>query len=450
MRTAFLTAALTLAGGTHLALGQWQPVGTPGFSQGATSYTVLAFDGSDAPSVVYSDWAALYKLTAMRYTGGSWQLMGTAGFSAGAVMDLAFGYSNAGVAHVAYRDMANGQKANVKYFNGTSWEQVGPVGLSAAAARNLSLAFGPDDTPYLAYTDVAQNDNLTVKKYEGGAWVTVGSEGFSPITAAAVYLAINSAGVPHVAYHGNSAGCRVERFVGGAWELVGTLAALYDVRVSDLRFDAAGVPHIAYRDVGDDFRAKVKRLEGGDWVAVGAAASSTEESLSSAPSLALAADGTLYVSYLDNDLVNRATVKKYSNGSWQPVGAAGFTAIMSNSLSLGLDQSGVPHVAFVDGENSTFKATVMRYADGNTGIAQQELAALALMPNPAQDVVAVQGAPAGALITVFDLAGQQLGAPQRVRGDQALVDIRGLVAGLYLVEVRLHGTHQRLRLVVTR
>lgn len=449
LRTTFLAAALTLVGGTHPAHGQWAPLGQPGFSQSGASYTAMAIDGSHAPCVVYADWANLYKATAMRHTGGSWQPMGAAGFSAGSVMDLTMAYTSTGVAHVGYRDMANAQKANVLRFNGSSWEQVGPVGLSAGGARNLSLTFGPDDTPYLAYTDVAQNNHLTVKKYEGGAWVTLGTEGGSAFPAAAVSLAINSAGVPYVAYDGNSAGCRVERYVGGAWELVGSLAALYDVRVSALRIDAADVPYIAYRDVGDDFHVKVKRMESGDWVPVGTAASVDPEDPETAPGLAVDAAGNVYVSYLDNQLVNRATVKKYSNGAWQTVGNAGFTAQMTNSLSLGLGQDGVPHVSFEDPGNS-YKTTVMRYADGSTGLAELDGTALALLPNPAQDVVAVQGAPAGALITVYDLTGQQVVAPQAVRSDRALVDTGGLVAGLYLVQVQVGAGRHGLRLAIER
>lgn len=448
-RKPLLATALALGCILPTAQGQWAPLGQPGFSQSGASYTAMAIDGSHAPCVVYSDWANLYKATAMRHTGGGWQPMGAAGFSAGSVMDLTMAYTSTGVAHVGYRDMANAQKANVMRFNGSSWEQLGPVGLSAGGARNLSLTFGPGDTPYLAYTDVAQNNHLTVKKYEGGAWVTLGTEGGSAFPAAAVSLAINSAGVPYVAYDGNSAGCRVERYAGGAWELVGTLAALYNVRVSALRFDAADVPYIAYRDVGDDFHVKVKRMENGDWVPVGTAASVDPEDPATTPGLAVDAAGNVYVSYLDNQLVNRATVKKYSNGAWQTVGSAGFTALMTNSLSLGLGQDGVPHVSFEDPSNG-YKTTVMRYADGSTGLAELDGAALALMPNPAQDRVAVQGAPAGALITVFDLTGQQVVAPQAVRSDRALVDTSGLVAGLYLVQVQVGALRHGLRLAIER
>lgn len=418
------------------------------FSAGQSYYNVLAIDGNNAPSVAFSDVANLSKATVMRYSGSTWQVLGNAGFSAGMVMDLAIAYNSAGVPHVAYRDFANGQKATVMKLNGSTWEPVGGAGLSSGGAQNLCLAFGPGDVPYLAYTDVAHGNNLTMMQYAGGAWTPVGPEGGSPITVSELAMAFNSTGVPYVAYHGNSAGCRVERFVDGAWELVGSLAALYDAQISALCIASDDVPYIAYNDAGDDFHVKVKKMEGGDWVLLGTSVSAGDED-PEAPSMAMAANGTLYAAYRDMDLVYRATVKKFEGGAWQAVGDPGFNATTSNYLSLAVDHDGVPHVGFSDGASGSFKATVMRYQEGINAIADGDLGSwsMHLVPNPAKDQVRLVGAPAGARVSVFDATGRQVLAPVPAFGPVTLAT-GGLPQGPYLVQVEAEGRRNSMRLML--
>lgn len=432
------------------AHAQWQPVGIPAFSTNMVDYPVLAIGTDDLPYVVFSDWAHTSKLTAMKYSGSSWQILGNAGFSAGGVMDPTLAINAAGTPYVAYRDMANSQKITVMKLSGNNWEVVGSTGPSSAGGAKPSLAFGPGDVPYVAFADNSFSNNVTVKKFEGGSWNPVGAEGYSPIYAAQIALVFNSTGVPYVAYHGNSAGCQVDRFVNGAWELVGSLANLYNARIADLCIASDDVPYIAYRDVGDNFHAKVKKMDNGDWVQVGTAVSSGDEDPGQV-SMAMDGSGSIYVAYTDMDLGVRATVKKYANGSWQTLGNAGFTAPMTNSLSLALDQSGTPHVGFKDAENNTFKATVMRYEDGTSGIDPEgsAMSSILMAPNPAQDRTELGGLPSGAVITLFDLLGNQVALPIRAN-NRATLPTSHLADGLYLVKVQSQGHSRSLRLVVRR
>ncbi len=440
------TLLLASSPGAH---AQWQPVGPPAFSAGMVDYPVLAIGPDNAPCVVFSDWANGLKLTAMKYNGSSWQILGNAGFSAGNALDPALAFNSAGAAYVAYRDMANGQRITVMQLNGTTWEMVGSAGVSAGSGAKPSIAFGPGDAPCVAYVDNVNSGNLTVKKYEGDAWNALGAEGYSPIYAADVTLAFNSTGVPYVAYHGNSAGCRVERFVNGAWELVGSLANLYNVRVAALCISGDDVPYIAYNDVGDDFHAKVKKLDNGDWTLVGAASSGDEDP--DRVCMALDGAGTIYVAYTDMDLGIRATVKKFANGSWQALGNTGFTEPTTNSLSLALDQWGTPYVGFKDPANGTYKATVMRYEDGTNGVDANGpvTAALHLIPNPAQDRVTITGLPASALISIWDITGKQVLPGAKASGSTTLYT-EALPEGMYVVKVLADGQSRSLRLVVAR
>lgn len=443
-----LTAALFIS--DPAAHAQWQPVGIPAFSAGMVDYPVMAIGTDNAPCMVFSDWTSASKLTAMKYNGSSWQILGNAGFSAGGVMDPTLAINAAGTPYVAYRDMANSLKITVMKLSGSSWEVVGSTGPSSAGGAKPSLAFGPGDVPYVAFADNSFSNNVTVKKFEGGSWIPVGAEGYSPIYAAQIALAFNSTGVPYVAYHGNSAGCRVERFVNGAWELVGSLANLYDARITDLCISPDDVPYIVYNDVGDDFHAKVKKMDGGDWTLVGTAVSSGDENPEEL-SMAMDGAGAIYVAYTDTDLGIRSTVKKFSTGSWQAVGNMGFTEPMSNSLSLALDQAGTPYVGFKDAANNAFKTTVMRYEDGTSGIASEgsAMSSILMAPNPAQDRTELWGLPSGAVITLFDLLGNQVALPIRAT-NRATLSTGHLADGLYLVKVQSQGHSRSLRLNIAR
>jgi hypothetical protein len=100
------------------------------------------------------------------------------------------------------------------------------------------------------------------------------------------------------------------------------------------------------------------------WEAVGPA---TGFSAGQANYISLALDGSdvPYVAYRDGANSDKATVMRYNTGSgaWETVGSAGFSAGEVEDTSLALDSSGVPYVAYGDGGNSD-KATVMRYTGG--------------------------------------------------------------------------------------
>ena len=87
-------------------------------------------------------------------------------------------------------------------------------------------------------------------------------------------------------------------------------------------------------------------------------------------SLALDASGTPYVAYEDGGNGYHASVMKFTgNGTtgWELVGSAGFSANIADYTSLALDASGTPYVAYQDYGNLN-KASVMKFTgNGDTG-----------------------------------------------------------------------------------
>jgi len=73
------------------------------------------------------------------------------------------------------------------------------------------------------------------------------------------------------------------------------------------------------------------------------------------------------VAYKDHANGGKASVMKYTGGSWVNVGVAGFSAGVAEHTILVIDNSGTPYVAFVDSANGA-KITVMRY-DGTGWVA---------------------------------------------------------------------------------
>ena len=336
--------------------GNWQYVGTPGFSVGEAGFTSLAFDNG-TPYVAYEDRANDRKATVMRFDGATWVPVGAPGFSAGWASDLSLAFDN-GTPYVAYVDWGYGERATVMKFDGATWVPIGAPGFSAGKVDYTSLAL-ENGTPYVAYQDYENNLKATVMKFDGATWVPVGAPGFSAGAAFYTSLAFDN-GTPFVAYLdlANDHKATVMKFDPdtATWAPVGAPGfSAGGAEHTFLAFDS-GTPFIAYVDWVNDSKVTVMKFNGTDWVPVGAPGFSA----GGAYYTSLAFDnGTPYVAYRDEANGNKATVMKFDGATWVPVGAPGFSAGRASDLSLALE-NGTPYVAYTDHGNGA-KATVMRY-----------------------------------------------------------------------------------------
>ncbi len=145
------------------------------------------------------------------------------------------------------------------------------------------------------------------------------------------------------------------------WVLVGSKGfSAGDARQMMLVVDH-GTPYLSYVDANNSDKATVMSYDGENWATVGTAGFSD----SSVGFTSLRVDnGVPYVAYQDaTGSLYRATVMKYEGGSWEPVGNKGFSAGSASNTSLYI-YDGVPYVAYKDGYYSG-AVTVMMY-DGDS------------------------------------------------------------------------------------
>jgi hypothetical protein len=253
----------------------------------------------------------------MKFDGTAWANVGTTGLSIAAASYISMATNGIGTPYVAYRDAGNGNKASAMKFDGTAWSPVGAAtGFSGAGAAYTSLAFNGSGTPYVAYQDASTTptNKATVMKFDGTNWVTVGGAGFSGAAAVYTSLAVNNSGTPYVAYQ-----------------------------------DASTTPIN---------KATVMKFDGTNWVPVGGAGFSG--AAAAYTSLAFNSSGTPYVAYQDasSTPANKVTVMKFDGTAWVTVGTAGFSAGAATYVSLAVDGSGTPYVAYQDG---AAKVTIMKF-----------------------------------------------------------------------------------------
>ncbi|WP_439883452.1 HYR domain-containing protein [Pontibacter sp. MBLB2868] len=352
--------------------GRWMPVGTAGFSAGSATHTSIALDPNGTPYVAYRDGGNSNRATVMKYDGTAWVTVGAAGFSLGEAWNISLAVDKNGKPYLAYTSGYNGS-VSVMSYNGSEWEYVGSAGISAGGAQYTSLALDSKGIPLVAYTDFVHESRATVMKFNGSTWDVVGYPGFTTMNGdmsqtTYISLALDTNDIPYVAYASGFNWTRgyVSKFNGTNWETVnkngpfGGTFSIYASASTSSHISLAvlnGIPYVAYRDQADGGKILIKKSNGNGWDKIG---SSSAEGIYTSINLY---KGAIYVAYQDGWLDQDAYMLRYGTSYWNiygklSEGGAGYT-------SLALDANGTPYVAYVDKSKGN-RVTVMKVAGAPT------------------------------------------------------------------------------------
>lgn len=283
--------------------------------------------------------AVLSSLPAQAQVQEAWEYVGTPAFSDWAVICTRIAADPSGTMHVSFQDLSlSSARATVMKNVGDAWQVLGAKGqASLGAAYYCTMAFDANGRLFVASRDYGVNSKANVRAFDAAsnAWSTIGAAGIGAGEAHYVSIAMSPAGLPSVTYADGSVSNRTsaQRFDGSAWTSVGP----------------AG-----YSQAGASFQT-----------------------------IASASDGTLYTAYCDSAYpdplssnVGRATVMRYDvpSGAWSPVGNPGFSPHGASNVTLALDRTGTPWIAYYRYHNSI---VVMRW----TGTTWQSVGGSATGPD---------------------------------------------------------------------
>jgi hypothetical protein len=339
-----------------------------------------------------------------------WEEVGTGSASGGGGISANDSYSDwpslavapDGTPYVSWRDTASGaDEIYVRRWNGAGWEAVGaPIGACIASGnpytlyRSTSLVVAPDGTPHIAWHDCSSGGfEIYVRRWNGATWEEVGagsaSGGGISDSASASWgpsLAIDLDGTPYVTwydYSGGDAEIYVRRWNGSIWEEVGTGSATGggisnndgSSEYPSLAIAPDGMPTVAWSDGSSgNYEIYVRHWNGFTWEEMGAGSASgggisNNSGVSDWVSLALAPDGTAYLTWRDDSSGNyEIYVRRWNGFSWEEVGAGSATGggISNNSgnshvPSLAISPDGTPYIAWQDDIDGDYDIYAMHW-----------------------------------------------------------------------------------------
>ncbi len=323
-------------------------------------------------------------------TDPTWQIVGEFGSSQYGVSGLDIGIDSNDVPYVAYSTYWVSVGVTVKEHNGTDWVLVGDLGFSEAKdLRYLTMDFDSKDIPYIGFMEWDSTNGYygaNAMKYNSSTdtWVILeernftGTGVFAPSTAYTT-IAIKNDDVPLMVYTGydrlNAPHGRANAWkyspTSDRWDSMGHNFTEDGTKEITLAISGENIPYVAYVENASGDKASVMKYDRIDysplhWFNVGAArfSAGAVEYIS----IALNSTSTPYVAYKDKANGGKATVMKYydHNNTWGSVGQAGFTSGAAEFVSLAIDGSDTLYVAYNTSTNSG-GINVMKY-DGSSWV----------------------------------------------------------------------------------
>jgi hypothetical protein len=256
--------------------------------------------------------------------------------------------------YIAWDDDSSGETAEiyVRRWNGSGWEEVGTGSANGGGISNdiwestsPAIAVSPEGVPYVAWQnyDGAEGIDIFVRRWNGSSWEEVGTGsasggGISNDEDASLSpsIAIAPDGMVYVAWSGNSE-IYVRRWNGSVWEEVGAGSATGggisnnegDSLGSSLAVASNGTPYVTWSDdsvASLNYEIYVRRWNGVSWEEVGSGSASgggisQNGGFSWIPNIAVGPDNAVYITWRDGDTFdNDIYVRRWNGSSWEEVG----------------------------------------------------------------------------------------------------------------------------------
>jgi hypothetical protein len=255
---------------------------------------------------------------------------------------------------------------------------VSGAGNSKAISYTPDTDFSGSDSFEVQVSDGALTDsivvNVTVELVNDApvltaisGWQPVGTPGISIGVVAYTSLVLAADGTPYLAYADNANSNKVTVMKFNAAEnkwlsLGGPAISAGTANYINLALAADGTPYLSYQDGANGYKATLMKFNTADntWLSLGDPGISAGRA--DYTSLALASDGTPYLAYQDFANGGKATVMKFdaAKNEWLSLGDPGISAGEVYYTSLALASDGTPYLAYQDAANRG-KATVMKF-----------------------------------------------------------------------------------------
>ena len=285
---------------------------------------------------------------------GSWEYVGPRGFSQNAFQVFGIKMDNERNLYV----FGNESSTPVLYKNATgtdTWEQMGIINTSCSvSAGGMDLASNGD--VYVAYSD--QSDNGYAFKWDGTQWTPIGSA-FSSVET---HIVLDNNDLPYLVARDVSQNYKgvVFKLENDSWVPVsGTGIYVPDTEYAchqELVFDRNNTPYISYADYMTSNTLKVRKFENGEWVAVG----SGIDNLYFYQSMALDENDMPYLAYCAYPS-NQLRAVRFNGNDFETLGddlAEGAVSVLSACFN-----EGKFTVAFVNEGQSNY-LSVLQYEEG--------------------------------------------------------------------------------------
>ncbi|PWG78578.1 Ig-like domain-containing protein [Pararcticibacter amylolyticus] len=338
---------------------KWVAVGQERFGSTPSGSSRMAFapDGTIYVSAVN---VTTRKCTVYKLSGSLWVVAGNEDFATCSTPSRIAVDAN-GVPYVIYRENVSYGRCMIMKLNGSTWEISAVLSATITNSSNMDLVRDASGVLFAAFRDDNQGSKATVMKLDNGAWKVVGTEGFTSSSVNALRLVFDSNNIPYLL---SDAGGKLGlmKFVSGSWQThsanisTGTIGA--DL---DMTFDASGNIYVAYANVPTSNKTVVKKFSGGQWQSLGNA---NGFSGGGSPNVGLGLyNGNVYVLYRDNAYGGKPIFSKFNGTDWDVLVYTDDIE-STNSPTVVIDNTGTVYAVFQD-EIKSYTLSAKKFVNGS-------------------------------------------------------------------------------------